>query len=1667
MSTPASRHLSVPASSGEGPIGFAPAGAVLSFRTTAGWGNVPGNWAASVSTNAATFEAWIRTAVKDSQTIVLGSNSPGATPRISVGGDRISVYWNAGGDAPGWTSADTTPVTDGRWHHIAVVFDQGAITFYKDGVATTDQLSVGSAQQAAGGLQLGAGFGATTGFTGQMYGVRVWSVARTAQEIAMFRWAPVGPPTPGLTVAASFDPGKQEIVNQVGGGTGSVSNGKVVTTDLPVPAWALSFSGDALGSVAMGNISGLSTTAATFECWMKMSTAAGVTGRAQTLICQGMGGPQLAYMGDDKLSVSWLGNECDSADTRPVSDGAWHHVAVVFDHGYVTLYKDGVATADSFQVPDPLLTGTALVIGNNSAALPHSPFDGELYDVRVWTCARTASEVSSFRYATLQGSEPGLVALSGYRQATTPLPVPSVVNLANGGPGTATGTAAVVPVPQLPLPQAPSPVWTYELAGEALVGPVLTAQGLLCTDNNASGAGSAFLRSVDLQTGQVNWSYDIRQQSQWSTAVIPAAVGTDGQTAYVGVQTMDDGGSVEIHAVSVTDGSPVWPHPAPLAPATTFLTRPAVLAGTLYAGVNLSQHIGLAQGDPGTGTMTVRLLGEEPMLADYMTDPVVDAAGIYLGWKAQTGTGYVAGFTADPQDWTPSWQVTLPAAVTADLVLGGSTLFVPAGGTILALNTADGSKAWSRQLSGSPVQSRPVLAGSTLYVGSIDGVLYALDAATGTEQWQVDTGSPITTDLVNEDGVLYFATAGDDAAGPAFWAVDANSGGNDVVSYPVPGAATVAFDQGGLANGVAYFYGTPDTSGANLVYAVNMSAVIHEFAVNSKLIVENYDTSTSNPKGSDTSYRVTLTIRDQNGLARPGQAVKLWTTGTLSVVNQGSAVTLAPDSPVWMETDTSGNLTLALSAYDNGQPGGGSSGSPNLACPPLFAWSTFMAAGEAIVIYPDHESLTQLSNVQGTSPPASAAGAGQGSGTAAAPLDQATGYDGSPLISSAYRDPASLTAIAATVRNTVGTRTTTSAVAGSRLAGRHPAQKYVRPGGVLPNVVYAPDATAAPTRPYVPGAEPVFTAALPTGKPAVYTAGTYDPTRPASLQATGAGQLGGVFSDIEDFKNNVIHGAEKVAKIAWKFADEVVTTVIHTAEAEYDLAITDLEDAVTAVAGFFKSVVDDIKKAIEWLSALFNFENILKNHTYIKNAITNPTDPNNPGILDRMAAWITKQQGGGTDFTSTLGQLSGHSSAAVGSTASGTGGQTVQSQQNGNNDPNTVYNTGGNNNANQCTWMHQKVMENSAGDPAGGDSAATLGASFDPTQITQAFEDFIAKATAALDQDFASLPGQIEQAIKSVADSFKDPKTLLSTALSDLMTVFQDLGDDFVKFAQDLASDILNLIATLLEQVVIWLTEPVSIPFVSNLYQALTGDQLSVLDLTCLLAAVPGTILLDVITGSPTVPDTDNAAPTGAQERLGEGELAFPWELAGRILLGNTAFAISEIGVGLDTIFLGIESRSGRLPWPWGLLNRLDFAVDFTAYALQMVTAYGWSQWQEQDWTFWIFQSIPQTFNFIYQFRTDGTNQKQAFRDVYFGVLFLIWSSVYAHFWPSNYKDAPKVPGLVLSANVFTNASGICELILLLFGFDQILPQQVVKIVLAAVGNMLGFVANVLGLVDS
>ena len=85
--------------------------------------------------------------------------------------------------------------------------------------------------------------------------------------------------------------------------------------------------------------------------------------------------------------------------TRPVADGAWHHVAVVHDSpaGAYRLLLDGV-TADSIFVPDrprpdlplaPTLGGRA----GAPAAEPAPPFVGMIDEVRFWSYARTPAEI--------------------------------------------------------------------------------------------------------------------------------------------------------------------------------------------------------------------------------------------------------------------------------------------------------------------------------------------------------------------------------------------------------------------------------------------------------------------------------------------------------------------------------------------------------------------------------------------------------------------------------------------------------------------------------------------------------------------------------------------------------------------------------------------------------------------------------------------------------------------------------------------------------------------------------------------------------------------------------------------------------------------------------------------------------------------------------------------------------------------------------------------------------------------------------------------------------------------------------------------------------------------------------------------------------------------------
>lgn len=99
---------------------------------------------------------------------------------------------------------------------------------------------------------------------------------------------------------------------------------------------------------------------------------------------------------------------------------------------------------------------------------------------------------------------------------------------------------------------------------------------------------------------------------------------------------------------------------------------------------------------------------------------------------------------------------------------------------------------------GRPIHSSPTVVGDTVYFGSRDGKLYAVDAETGVQRWEFKTGSWVESSPAVSNGVVYFGS--NDSR---FYALDASTGQKlweyDTL-YPVKSSPAVA-------DGMVYFGG--------------------------------------------------------------------------------------------------------------------------------------------------------------------------------------------------------------------------------------------------------------------------------------------------------------------------------------------------------------------------------------------------------------------------------------------------------------------------------------------------------------------------------------------------------------------------------------------------------------------------------------------------------------------------------------------------------------------------------------------------------------------------------------------------------------------------------------------------------------------------------------------
>lgn len=196
------------------------------------------------------------------------------------------------------------------------------------------------------------------------------------------------------------------------------------------------------------------------------------------------------------------------------------------------------------------------------------------------------------------------------------------------------------------------------------------------------------------------------------------------------------------------------------------------------------------------GVAEERVLWQHPFDAQLWSSPVHDDGRLYFG--GDDGVMYAFDLEAREVAW--SFKTTGRIRSTPDITNGVVT-FAGDDGKLYALGQTNGDSLWAFDLGGgltarrlpaldAPysydyMSSSPVHADGVIYVGSVNGQLFAIDHETGEERWRFATTEMVRATPMVEGGKVYFG--GWDGF---VYALDANTG-----------AEIWRFDTGGSVQG--------------------------------------------------------------------------------------------------------------------------------------------------------------------------------------------------------------------------------------------------------------------------------------------------------------------------------------------------------------------------------------------------------------------------------------------------------------------------------------------------------------------------------------------------------------------------------------------------------------------------------------------------------------------------------------------------------------------------------------------------------------------------------------------------------------------------------------------------------------------------------------------------
>lgn len=485
----------------------------------------------------------------------------------------------------------------------------------------------------------------------------------------------------------------------------------------------------------------------TIEFWAKFTSVSGTIGIFDLTGGNDIGG---LILNSGKLTVDL---SCDfgcltESNALSLSSGTWYHIATVFNNGYWDFYVNGVAQGTNVpdqgaltSVPDyAALSVTNLLFG----AQNHSSVDdfvGSLDDIRLWSTARTATQIQNNRSHELVGNEAGLIGYWKLNESSGSVVNDSQTN-STVRQGTSSGvgfnaTGAFSPGPTVSSVTSSTSNGTYKIGGTIDIqvnfsAPVTvngTPQLTLetgATDrsvNYASGSGSSTLSfQYTVQAGDN--SADLDYASTTSLALIGGTIrDASNNDAVLTLPSPGAAGSLSAgHALQI-DG--VAPSVTSIAPAGS----PASTDTSMAFTVNFSESVTNVSIDDFTlqtsGTASGNTASVSASTGSSITVSITGISGngtLKLNLNGSTNVADAAGNGAAAYNSGSTHTVAMPTAPGAPTIGTATAGNAQASVTFTAPASNGGSAITTYTATASPGGAFGTCAGPAACTATVTGL---------------------------------------------------------------------------------------------------------------------------------------------------------------------------------------------------------------------------------------------------------------------------------------------------------------------------------------------------------------------------------------------------------------------------------------------------------------------------------------------------------------------------------------------------------------------------------------------------------------------------------------------------------------------------------------------------------------------------------------------------------------------------------------------------------------------------------------------------------------------------------------------------------------------------------------------------------------------------------